>query len=502
MLEHEMLADAPTYLYTLGEEQGSKSAGDLSGRYGPAKRVDYYGTGALTFGQNAGLFDEGTGIKNAADFQASGSPASALAIPATFAIPAMSGSPFSVEAWIVPPVSASPAQPGDFVSIASAGGTNGKYVAFRTSATSGRVLITITDQTNSATVFSTSGINLCDGALHQAVATLAADLKTVKLYIDGLLVGTSAAAAPIALTNLVYNYMGASTGSSGKAETPFPGVLSHVAMYPSELSAARVLAHYQAGVGTATEGSAARYARIAGYANVTTSGLPTGLATMGTQKTLGKTVTQALAEVARTEGTASYATGAGALTFQARNARYSATAGLTLVADDIDPGFPPRDDGQGFFNELTVTSAAGASQRVVNTTSQTQYGRSVGGSFEVAPSTDFDALQNASWQVALHKDPDVRVASVVLDLLTQTSTTKTQNALSATIGTLVSITGLPSNASSSSLNLFVEGGKHTIGLRSWDVEFFTSPSLPFTTLRADASASSRTKLDNGLKIPF
>lgn len=66
------------------------------------------------------------------------------------------------------------------------------------------------------------------------------------------------------------------------------------------------------------------------------------------------------------------------------------------------------------------------------------------------------------------------------------------------------------------MSLFIEGAREALGARTWGIEFFNSPlsasgssftsgtstpTLP-NTLRADSSASERTKLDAGLKIPF
>jgi hypothetical protein len=342
--------------------------------------------------------------------------------------------------------------------------------------------------------------SVCDGGLHHAVGVLSADSRTVKLYLDGVLIGSQVAPSAMSFASLRHNQIGGRQTTDGAAGSQFPGTIAKVAMYPTELSAARILAHYQAGVGTLIERSDLRAVRLAGYGSVAVSGLPVGKALIGHQNTDGQTVIGSLAEVARTEGTSSYVTAAGALTFQARNARYNATTGLSLTVEDVDLG-SIRTDEQGFQNERTVTRVGGATQRVVNAASQAQAGRADGGALQVASSTDFDAYQNAAWQVATHLTAQTRIPELVIDLFSQPQAF-CEAVLAADISTLVTITGLPPQSpTGSTFSEFIEGGKETLGAEQWSVSFYASPNLP-ATLRADAAPSAYTRLDAGLKIPF
>ena len=122
-----------------------------------------------------------------------------------------------------------------------------------------------------------------------------------------------------------------------------------------------------------------------------------------------------------------------------------------------------------------MSRSGGATQVVKDSTSQADYGRFDGGSFEVAPSTDDDAFQNGSWFVATHKNPRTRLASLPVDLLVEGTTATAQAVLAATIGTKVQITGMPSQAPSSTFTGFIEGATERIGVDEWSIEFFTSP---------------------------
>lgn len=503
LIEQEMLADNPVYLFPLDEASGSVAAGDISGnRCRAAYRVDgKYGAGSVSFGTDLGLPDSATGVA----FSSTDTPGTMPGKVSCLAISNNDGGPVAAGAHAVECVAIIPdTLPSGVTSEFLLNQNGGPFAAGNTH---GARLFYSYDGTVSYSAFGESGFATASAAvtpgLHVFAGTLEADLKTVNLYVDGVLVATAVSAATIDVSGLTRNHIGGNLSvTSSQIGGQFQGTIGLVAMYPTALSAARILAHYQAGFGALLERSDQRFSRLAGYANVTTSGLPTGLATIGHQNTKGKSVTDGLAAVARTEGTTAFTTGAGAETFQARNVRYTPASTLSLTASDIFGAPVFRRDRQGFANEYTATRDGGAAQKAIDATSQTTYGRFDGGSLEVCPSTDYDALQNAAWKVALHKTPQTRVASITVNLYAQTNATTVANVLNAGPSTQLTVSSLPSQAPASSVSLFIEGGTEKISLTEWWVQFFTSPPLPFSTLRADGSPSSRTKLDNGLKIPF
>jgi hypothetical protein len=507
LAEQEILEDGPSAFWPLTEPSDSSTAGDVSGNQvgSLTPAVSKYGPGTIDFGADgptaefsAAKFAHGTSL--VANTVLTGPPSAAPQAP-----------PYSVEMWfVVDSLNSNGSSIPTYENILLKTGTSAKAamslgVGDLYNFNPGEVVGFFSIDGVTGVPIGSNGVRVDDARWHHFVATLSADGLTAKSYLDGALVATNVSATAIVMPPAAFLRVGGSlvgTPLGDPTELAFDGRLALVAFYNTQLSAARVLVHYQAGAQLLVERSDQRYARIAGYANIGTTGLPTGQATMAGQNTSGKNVTEALADVARTEGTFSYATGAGALTFQARNTRYTPTSTLSLTADDIAADTTLRRDRQGFANEITVTRDGGATQRVVDTTSQAAKGRFDGGSFTVMPSTDYDALQNASWQVAVRKTPKNRLPSVTVNLTEQTDNTFIGNVLTAGISTLLTVTGLPTQAPASSVDLFIEGGTETISVRDWTVEFFTSPSLPFTTLRADGTASSRTKLDNGLKIPF
>lgn len=510
MLEHEILADSPTFLYPLTEAGGASSGGDVVSSSNPTiTRVDspYGGTGAL-FGADTGLFEGQTGV----DFRGAWALIPGTPTERNSVLSVCSGrttGPFvsstgawSVEIWTVPPASA----PGSsYESPTIVGQTDGRLdgteagFLINLDPVTGQVLVNVQDAGTSpafAQVLN-SVTNVCDSLLHQIVLTMNAARTVTSLYVDGVLEAQSTSGVGAASWTLRYNLLGGLVTNYGSAGR-YPGTVAYYAQFPSELSAARVLSHYQVGTGTNIERSDLRFARIAGYGGITTTGLPTGRAIMGGQTIVGRTAIEVLNDIARTEGTAAFATGAGVLTFQARDFRYYQAIGLTLAADDLNVDFSPRRDRQGQFNEITVTRSGGASQTVVDAARRSADGRRDGGSFEVSSSTDDDAYQAAAWRIANHKAPVTRVPSLAINMLAQSNNTTVANLLSADFGTVVRATGLPSQAPASTLDQRVEGVTETIGVQDWTLSFFTSPVMPLENSVFVLDSGSRGILDTNV----
>lgn len=489
LVEQEMLADNPDWLYPLGEETGSGAAGDISGNTAPSliPTASKYGAGTLEFGtEMPGLVDEGTGVlfNSAVPGIANDAAMSVLRIQhqATDTL-VPTGGGFTWECWFV--YNEAPVLNSVIVGQFGGGQTVGFYMR-----DTGDVYFRF----GSASSYELSPISpvLAPGVAHHLVATVPATLDSIGLICDGVDLGTYPMAGVTisgdgARTTVVGGLL-----MSTQSIYSLSGTVALIAQYPTVLSAARAIDHYKAGVGTLIESSDDRFARFASYAGVTTSGLPTGEATMGHQNTAGRTVLDALTEVARTEGSAVYATGDGAVTFQARSRRYNLSPSWYATGDDIAPETPVRKDMQDFFNELTVDRVGGATMRVVDAVSQAgKAGRVDGGSFTVASSTDEEARQNAAWQVALHSPETsrTRYPALQVDLLSWTSGyVDTYEALyggdpeaevlGLGVSDLIALSGLPSQAPIAEPELIVEGGHEVIGARTWTVEFFTSPNLP------------------------
>lgn len=486
LLVYEMLADTPTCLYPLSEAPPASAVSDIStNSLGPGVRVDGLAAGVMEFGATVDGLIDGTGVRFANAAGLGSQPTSVLSLPPSTFVPAAGA--HTVEAWITTPT----ASPAATMFLFDQGSWTSAVRATLFINSSGRLVYKLSDAAGSQQVLaqSPSTMTICDGRSHHFVAYLDTDLKTAGLYVDGVLVGTDTSASTISLAGIMDNLLGGIVRPAIDTYTACDATIALYAMYPAKLSAARVLAHYQAGVGTASERSDQRFSRLAGYGGLTVTGLPTGRATMGGQQTADKGILECLRAVARTEGTVCYATGAGALTFEARDLRYQAAVGLAITGDDANDNISARRDKQGLINEATAQRVGGASITVYDAASRAKRGRLDAGSVEVYPSTDDDVYQNLAWRVANRKDPRWRVPDLRLNLLTQPSMPVAQAALAATIGTRCALTALPSQMPNSAMDLFIEGGEIALSPTEWGVAFWTSPvGLELSTFVLDSSS--------------
>jgi hypothetical protein len=481
MVEQEMLADSPTFLYPLSEPASSSSAGDIvnSSSNLPLARLDSkYGPATLTFGASSTLFDSTTGVAFDDPLAGQNTSGALSVLSRRFGRghPAMAPNSggFTVECWFQAPTTTPSwvyVVAGQFSDDANV------LVAFYIYPSGG--LRVRAGTAPGVMVDTPTSSNICDGKWHHAVAVFQADYVTAGLVLDGVDLGTkdnTATASGTNLTGLSTIQIGGQVLRDGSSKNGLSGAVALYALYPTQLSVLRAQVHYQAGVGTFTERSDLRFTRIAGYGGAPTGGIPVGTAQVSGQKTAGRGVLEVLTEVARTEGSVPYPNGGGSLVFQSRSSRYNAAVSLTLTGDDISGDVPIRKDKQDFFNELTVERVGGATQVARNLTSQAgKAGRVSGGSFTVAASSDDDAFQNAAWQVAVHSPAGsrTRFPSLTIDLLSRSESFRA-GVLALWMSSLVRLTSLPSQAPAASPQLFIEGGHEVIGVNTWTVEFFTS----------------------------
>ena len=206
----EVLADSPIFVGLLDETSGT-SAADSSGN---GHTGTYFNSPTLA---TAGLLtDGGTSITTTSTAFVE------------FPFGTVSASPFSVEDWYKYTSSSTPLIPWR-----DATGSNGWFL--RLDQTNIAVRVSGTDRTTS-----TLSSTVKDGNRHQFVLTV--DGTTNKLYVDGSQVDSwsqSPATAPLSPLKV---------GKNGTAAQYSPGIYDAVSVYASALSAARVLAHYNAGI--------------------------------------------------------------------------------------------------------------------------------------------------------------------------------------------------------------------------------------------------------------
>jgi hypothetical protein len=316
-----------------------------------------------------------------------------------------------------------------------------------------------------------------DSALHHV--GLAISLGDYVLMLDG---SADAAASSI----------GPSTGSPGVlyvgggpgAGTAFTGTIAHVALpkYQASLTTTRIAAHAQAGLtGFAGELSGARITRYASYAGVPSGEITadTGQATIGHVDTTGETPIALMQKVTETENGVLFDGKDGTLTFKERDARYTVASAFTLsvTAQEVEADLEPKDDDQFLVNDVSATANGTSAGRAIDQTSIDDNGVYRKG-LETVTDNVADALAGAQWAVGQGKDPEPRYTQVTVDVV-NSSTSQAALVLAADIGTRFTLSGLPSQAPASSVDMFIEGYTETITSATHVITFNTSPATGY-----------------------
>lgn len=455
IVEEEILGDDPVAYYTLAEPVGSVTASDSSGTSKP----QLYGRKTTpTFGEATGPGNDSlTGVTLTGGW-----------LQATFSTAIV---PASIECWF------------------STTGNDGYVIAMGDMAASVTPGGKMSDGVGSN---STPSVN--DGNVHHVVLTR--NGSDVVAYLDGAQFSSTAGGSSSSAVDM---YVGDAFSFTGPVMTVS---VTHAAVYTTALSAARVADHYASGVDAfAGEFAGERlehYARFAGV-GAADQDFETGQSTLAHIDTAGKTVLAAMRTVEETEGGVLFDALDGKLTFHDRAHRYGADSSFTLdyASGQIANELRPVLDDQMMCNDMTVTKAdvpaeevaetpeeeipvsQGVSSRVTDQGSIDDYG-SYRQSLELATTDGNEPNNRAAWIVSRYADPTVRVSSLEVQLASSAiGTALTQSILSAEVGTMLTLTNLPSNAPSSSMRLFVEGLSESITADSHVVGISTSPAELF-----------------------
>ena len=194
------------------------------------------------------------------------------------------------------------------------------------------------------------------------------------------------------------------------------------------------------------------------------------------------------------------------LVYRTRRNLEGQTAAITLAgsADYLVPPLPFRDDDQRYRNEVTVTSRGGTSATALDADEQTAHGRydteltlnGVGGlATGIGDRTGLDgyvAAQNASEaqrRLYIASFPGLRCAHVGAQLHVATNALIEQWHTVA-LGDRVTLSGLPAQSPTSSIELLCEAISETLLPSRWTVDVTCSPGGPWVDTYAIPVAAS------------
>ena len=266
------------------------------------------------------------------------------------------------------------------------------------------------------------------------------------------------------------------------------GAVAYAALWDRALSAAEVLAQYQAGsaLGVTGETAAVRAARLLTYVEPAPSLSTTGTftATMSQQDLPDKSLGDALMECAQAEDGTIYMSTAGWPVLTSRSWRTSAAVAFTVPAKALSTDVTFTLDDQQLTNSATVDrmvrdETAGTVKATADA-SITTYGEQ-NKSLQVWLDTDAQHLERANAEANQWANPLVRSSDLTVDILTKNATIPAATMLGADIGQHIAVSGMPSEAPGAT-QFFIESISDRVTTTGWERTFTVSPRLDYFTI--------------------
>lgn len=477
-LQEDVLDDVPFAYYPLTEPAGvagsTVSAGDVSGNDERPLTLRQTGSGgAVTFGAEVGVPDYYVGRETTAAIN----PASAgngLYLRASLKTLRTSSAGASVSC--IAQESISPLTNAPLVILTA---TNGSWFGVRKN-NAGEITAAFSDANPGGSFHEINpfGATLSSSTPELLTAILEYDTPTpgdakLSFWINGVQFGTAISWPMPPATWAV-----ASVG--GRAGELYRGYVSHAAFFNAPVSAGAMAGWwYSAFKGTDGAGSTsyARLNKMCVYSDLepplTWSGTSFTPQSVGPQEIEGQPV-DAMHLVESTEDGSFFLSGAGVPVLRLRHYRFNRAASLTLAADRLDPNaLTFRGDDYGLVNDVTAARPDGAGSRVINTASVAASGRRKA-NVEAIPTTDDGLRALAAWRANTWGSQRNRPTGLRVSLLNDA--TLVPSVLALDLDQKIAITGLPSQAPGSALELITEGWTERIGEYEWTMEFVTTPA--------------------------
>ncbi len=327
----------------------------------------------------------------------------------------------------------------------------------------------------------TGTTDLRDTGIHHLVGTVDSS-RNCRLYVDGVLqAGPSAAGSTTAIDGsgsfrIGKTPVGSDPGVSSSYKC-FDGEICEVAVYSSALSAARVLAHYQAGYapwsGDTTGGRVTRILNLVGWPSGDRN-IETGASTLGAAQNIeGKSALDHLLAVEQTEQGRFFVTGAGKVAFHSRIHEVNLVSEASFVDEEVD-ALEFDFSEANLVNDCTVTRDGGLPQRAQDATSIAAYWRVSESLSGLLYSTDAEALAMAQWRVANLGNPSLRPSRLTFKPLIDL-TGSFPRVLNRELGDRITVTKTL-DGSDITIDAVIEGISHDFGPgMRWKTSWNLSP---------------------------
>lgn len=469
----EILYDSPSAYYMLGEDSDSTTAGDVSGFGRTSLAVAQVGSGGtLEFATGTG---PGTDALSAPTFTPS---TTANGKYLTAVVDELSGS--SAVSTVRASFNTSTSATQTIVRVSNESSFFTTAIEMRVTS-AGKLQASSSWAEIAAEVTVTSSASVADGHTHDGEVTW--DGTTLELWLDGVSQGTVAGGSTVGTSIRRLSVGGYSGGQC------FTGVIAHVAVFPAVLADDRIQEQanmiLDGGSGETSDERISRYARWAGVSTAEQD-LEAGASTaIAHRDTTGLAPLTAMQDIATTEGGLLFIAGNGSLTFHARSHRYNTASSLTLTEIGVSDTFVVND--QLLANDITASRDGGITYRAVNQDSIDDYGP-YRQQLTLLTTSDNEVADAAQWQAYTRSQPEPRLSSLTIDLLTDTSIRDA--ALALEIGDRVTLPTLPDQAPDSASDVFIEGWTESISASAWSLVCNTSPAAWSGVWALDSSVYS------------
>lgn len=450
--------DGAIAFYPLGEPAGSLVANTVLGDTGPLSIFHNSGNLPLTFGADDLLPGEGTGVAfnfDQVDFtfgdSLRGDLGTSLTMSNGVSLEAVFHSTGNDDGGVIASLSTPPGSGSPFTNFQIRTSLDGNLGIGYLDAL-GHIVSGFTADT------------FDDGLPHHVYAYGIHSVAgiTLRLYVDGVLL--------VGGTEPAFDDGNVSWLQVGGGNT----VMSLVAIGADEAGVAdRVASAFAAFDGEPASDRIERYANYAGIPSSEYAGDP-DTNPVDTIDTTGLTAIDAMRKVEVTENGVLFDARDNALTFHGRAHRYNSVPVFTLDAElqEVEADVQPKLDRSTLVNEVTATASDGTLARASDQASIDDYGfarRTV----EIASSQDA-ALQAGSWRVGLYAEPKPRIPALGVNLL-PLSQARQDSLLELDVSSVLTVSGMPTQAPAASSEFFVEGYTESIGHESYGFVFNVSP---------------------------
>ncbi len=395
----------------------------------------------------------------------------------------------TVNPYAVPPNATAVTSPCSFEFWFNGSAYSGGTVDYTVWSTAGSSAIIIKDkkirwETSTGNYEQTDSQHLYDGQLHHVVLTKSGG--TVLIYVDGVEVpSTTTGTVGFLATSTPLLFPGITIG--GSLEPPTQSLVAEFAIYPSVLSAARCLAHYNAGFapwnGDNTGTRAQRYLDAVSWPSARYD-IDTGNNTAGIAKLDKRTAAELLRVAESTEQGQTYVNhrDGGKIKVAKRQSRLTASRSINsqfTFSDDGADGTAYRYekvdlvyDDRDIVNEVQVVWQSGT-EIVSDATSIAAYGmRSL--TIETELGSQSQANDLGMWVLNRYKEPIVRCKSLTLAPGRRSDATWLPS-LDLKINDRITVRVLPQNSGAAiTKTVLVEGIDHDVSGLDWVTTLHTT----------------------------